>query len=96
MSTRATLFDPIVAGTRVRTQLEIWNAIGAPLGASQVVVTIEDPQGAASGLTALASKKQKGRYSFQHVFPVPGHYVVRIFPPEAASVFTIDVDVRNP
>ena len=96
MSTRATLYDPIIAGTRVRTQLEIWNAIGAPLDASQVVVTIEDPQGAASGLTALASKKQKGRYSFKHVFSVPGHYVLRIFPPEAASVFTIDVDVQSP
>ena len=31
MTARATLYDPIVAGTRVRTQLELWNAIGAPL-----------------------------------------------------------------
>lgn len=93
MSSRVTLYDPIVAGTRTRTQLEIWNAIGAPLDVPQVVVTVTDPSGAATGLTATASKKSKGRYSFRHIFPAPGHYVLRVFPPEVASVFLIDVDV---
>jgi len=92
-ASRVTLYDPIVAGTRTRTQLEIWNAIGAPLDAPQVVVTITDPSGAATGLTATASKKTKGRYAFRHVFPTPGHYVLRVFPPEVASVFLIDLDV---
>jgi serine/threonine protein kinase len=93
MSTRVTLYDPIVAGTRVRTSLEIWNAIGAPLEVPQVVVTVEDPHGTAIGLTATASKKTKGKYAFKHIFPAPGHYVVRVFPPEVASVFLVDVDV---
>ena len=93
MSSRVTLFDPIVAGTRARTSLEIWNAIGAPLEVAQVVVTVTDPSGAATGLTATPSKKTKGRYAFRHIFPVPGHYVIRVFPPEVASVFLIDVDV---
>jgi serine/threonine-protein kinase len=93
MSMRVTLYDPIVAGTRTRTALEIWNAIGAPLDVDHVVVTIEDPQGGASGLTATPSKKTKGKYAFRYIFPAPGHYVVRVFPPEVSTVFLVDVDV---
>jgi hypothetical protein len=93
MTARVTLYDPIVAGTRVRTSLELWNPIGAPLEVDHVVITVEDPHGAATGLTAAHSKKTKGKYAFRHIFPVPGHYVVRVFPPEVASVFLIDVDV---
>ncbi|CAN5908103.1 hypothetical protein BH11MYX3_BH11MYX3_43450 [soil metagenome] len=93
MSARVTLYDPIVARTRTRTSLEIWNAIGAPFDVPQVVVTIEDPHGGATGITATASKRTKGKYAFKYVFPAPGHYVLRVFPPEVASVFLIDVDV---
>jgi hypothetical protein len=93
MSTRVTLYDPIVAGTRTRTSLEIWNAIGAPLEVDHVVITIEDPHGGASGLTATPSKKTKGKYAFKYIFPAAGHYVVRVFPPEVATVFLVDVDV---
>jgi tRNA A-37 threonylcarbamoyl transferase component Bud32 len=95
MSARATLYDPIVAGKAVTTQLEIWNAIGGPLEASQVVVTVEDPHGMAVGITAPAANKIRGRYWFKHTFEAPGHYVLRVFPPEGASVFTIDVDVAT-
>ncbi len=95
MSARVTLYDPIVAGTRTQTSLEIWNAIGAPFDVKQVVVTIEDPHGGATGLTAAASKRTKGKYAFTYVFPGPGHYVLRVFPPEVASVFLIDVAVAN-
>ncbi len=94
MSSRVTLYDPIVAGTRTRTALEIWNAIGAPLEVDHVVITIEDPHGGASGLTATPSKKTKGKYAFKYVFPEPGHYIVRVFPPEVATVFFVDVDVN--
>ena len=93
MSTRVTLSDPIVAGTRARTALEIWNAIGAPLEVDHVVITIEDPHGGARGLTATPSKKTKGKYAFEYVFPERGHYIVRVFPPEVATVFLVDVDV---
>ncbi|MEO7097577.1 MAG: serine/threonine-protein kinase, partial [Polyangiales bacterium] len=93
MATRVTLYDPIVAGTHTRTSLEIWNAIGAPLDVDHVVITVEDPRGGASGLTATPSKKTKGKYAFKYVFPAPGHYVVRVFPPEVATVFLVDVDV---
>lgn len=95
MSTRVTLYDPIVAGTRTRTSLEIWNAIGAPLDVDHVVVTIEDPRGGASGITATPSKKTKGKYAFKYVFPEAGHYVIRVFPPEVATVFLVEVDVAS-
>ena len=93
LTARVTLYDPIVAGTQVRTAIELWNPMGAPLESDHVVITVEDPHGAATGLTAAPSKKTKGKYAFRHIFPVPGHYVVRVFPPEVASVFLIDVDV---
>ncbi len=95
MSARVTLYDPIIARTRTRTSLEIWNAIGAPFDVPQIVVTIEDPQGGATGITAVASRRAKGTYAFKYVFPAPGHYVLRVFPPEVASVFLIDVDVAD-
>ncbi len=94
MSARVTLYDPIVARTRTRTSLEIWNAIGAPFDVPQIVVTIEDPQGGATGITATAEKRNKGTFAFDYVFPKPGHYVLRVFPPEVASMFLIDVDVE--
>ncbi|MDB4964097.1 MAG: serine/threonine protein kinase with repeat [Myxococcales bacterium] len=94
MTTRVTLYDPIVAGTRVRTGLEVWNAIGAPIKVPNLVITIEDPEGNATGTTAPISKRAPGRFGFWHVFPKPGHYKMRVFPPEATSVFTIDVDVE--
>jgi len=95
LATRVTLYDPIVAGTRVRTQFEVWNPIGAA-SVSHLVITIEDPQGNAVGTTAPASKRSPGRFAFFHVFPAPGLYKMRVFPPEATSVFTIDVEVVEP
>ncbi len=94
MTTRATLYDPIIAGKRTRTQLEVWNAIGAPLEVSHLVITIEDPQGNATGTTAPHSKRAADRFGFWHVYETPGRYKLRVFPPEATSVFTIDIDVE--
>jgi serine/threonine-protein kinase len=94
MAARATLHDPIVAGKRTWTTLEVWNAIGAPLEVDHLVLTIEAPDGTATGVTAPHSKTAKGRYGLPHIFEAPGHYVLRVFPPEAATVFTIDLDVE--
>ncbi len=95
MTQRTTLYDPIVAGTRARTTFELWNAIGAPIEASNLVVTIEGPDGKATGVSAKPSKRTKGKFAFQHIFAAPGHYVLRVFPPEAHSVFTVDLDVED-
>jgi serine/threonine-protein kinase len=94
MSARTTIYDPIIAGINARTQIELWNAIGAPVEVPELVVTVEDPAGKATGTTARASRDTKGRFGFSHVFPTPGHYVIRIFPPEGSTVFTLDVDVE--
>ncbi|MDX2094313.1 MAG: serine/threonine-protein kinase [Kofleriaceae bacterium] len=94
MAARATLHDPIVAGKRTWTTLEVWNAIGAPLDVDHLVLTIEAPDGTATGVTAQPSKRATGRYGLPHIFETPGHYVLRVFPPEAATVFTIDLDVE--
>jgi serine/threonine protein kinase len=94
MTQRTTLYDPIVAGTRARTTFELWNAIGAPIQADNLVVTIEGPDGKATGVSAKPSKRTKGKFAFHHIFATPGHYVLRVFPPEAHSVFTVDLDVQ--
>ncbi len=94
MTQRTTLYDPIVAGTRARTTFELWNAIGAPIEATNLVVTIEGPDGKATGVSAKPSRRTKGKFAFQHIFPAPGHYVLRVFPPEAHSVFTVELDVE--
>ena len=94
MTQRTTLYDPIVARTRVRTTFELWNALGAPIEAQNLIVTIEGPDGKATGVSARPSKRTKGKFAFHHVFAAPGHYVLRVFPPEAHSVFTVDLDVE--
>ncbi len=94
MTTRATLYDPIVAGTRVRTAFEVWNGLGHPFDVAHLIVTIEGPTGEATGVTAPRSRRAAGRFAFWYVFPSPGRYVLRVFPPEAASVFTIEIDVE--
>jgi serine/threonine-protein kinase len=94
MAARATLYDPIVAGTRTWTTFEVWNALGAPLDAEHLVVTIEAPDGTATGVTARASAREVGRFGLAHVFEAPGHYVLRVFPPETATVFTLELDVE--
>ncbi len=93
MTQRTTLYDPIVAGTRARTTFELWNAIGAPIAAENLIVTIEGPDGKATGVSARPSKRSQGKFAFQHIFPTPGNYVLRVFPPEAHSVFTVDLEV---
>jgi serine/threonine-protein kinase len=94
MAARATLHDPIVAGKRTWTSFEVWNAIGAPLAADHLVVTIEAPDGTATGANAEASSRAPGRYGLAHIFEAPGHYVLRVLPPESATVFTVELDVE--
>lgn len=93
MTQRTTLYDPIVAGTRVRTSFELWNALGAPIEATNLVLTIEGPDGKATGVNAKPSRRTKGKFAFHHIFATPGRYVLRVFPPEAHSVFTVELEV---
>ncbi len=86
--------DPIVAGVRVGLHIEIWNKLGAALGASELVVTLEDPHGTSKGYTAPAHGHEAGHYSLAHTFAEPGRYVARMFPPDSDSVLEVTIDVR--
>ena len=90
---RALVPAAIHAGTEVLTHFEITNKLGGAFPATHVVVTIADPEGGATGLTAVMHGDQPGHYVFRHAFSRAGHYVVRIFPSETEAMSTIDLDV---
>jgi hypothetical protein len=90
---RALVPAAIHTGAPVLTHFEITNKLGGAFRATHVVVTIADPDGEATGLTAVMHGDQPGHYVFRHVFPRPGHYVVRIFPSETEAMSMIDLDV---
>ena len=94
LTARVTVPAQLVAGARTRPEIEMWNALGAPLERKILVITIEDPQGKATGVNAERLAGAPGRFGFDHVFPAAGLYVVRVFPPESMSVFTIELDVE--
>ena len=87
--------ETIHANVPVHTHLEIKTKLGAGFAAREVVVTIEDPQHHATATRAQLHGDQAGHYVFQHVFPAPGTYIVRIFPSETETVSEIDLDVVN-
>ena len=93
---RVLLPDPIQVGERVGFHIEIWNKLGQPIDAPDLVVTVEDPHGTAAGLSAKGhGEKEKRHFGFHHRFAEPGHYNVRIFPPGSSSMFQLDVDVER-
>ncbi|HEX3480551.1 MAG TPA: serine/threonine-protein kinase [Kofleriaceae bacterium] len=91
---RALVPDVIRADVPVLTHLEIQTKLGRQFNASQVVVTIADPDGNATGQTAVMHGDEVGHYMFRHTFARPGRHIVRIFPSEteATSTFELDVD----
>jgi hypothetical protein len=94
--TRMRLFVPetMKAGRQNRMRIELRNKLGAYIVADQVVVTIEDPQGKATGLIARPRSSDPNQYGFAQKFALPGVYKIRIFPPETQSTFTVDVTVE--
>jgi hypothetical protein len=86
--------DPIVAGTRVGFHVQIWNKLGTPLAAPELVLTLEDPHGLAKGFSAHAHGHEAGHYGLATSFAEAGHYVVRIFPPDSDSVLELALDVK--
>jgi hypothetical protein len=86
--------DAIRAGVPVLTHLEIKTKLGGKFNASQVVVTIADPDGNATGQTAVMHGDEAGHYMFRHTFARPGHHIVRIFPSETEATSTFELDVE--
>jgi hypothetical protein len=89
--------DPFVVG-RQRLRVELRNKLGAPILADQLIVTIEDPEHRATGITARPRQENPEQFGFGHDYKVPGRYRLRVFPPENAarspSTFELDLDVR--
>ena len=81
------------AGRRHWLRLELRNKLGTYLKADQVVVTVEAPDGKATGLIARPRYDDQNQYGFPHRYEQPGTYTLRIFPPETTSTFTVDVNV---
>ncbi len=90
---RALVPDPIIAHHEIGAHLVLSNKLGQPVAADSIVVTIEDPRGETRGVTATPHG-EAGHFGFHHVFPAPGHYTVRVFPPSVDSAFEIDLDVK--
>lgn len=86
--------DAIRAGVPVLTHLEIKTKLGGQFNASQVVVTIADPDGNATGQTAVMHGDEAGHYMFRHTFTRPGRHIVRIFPSETEATSTFELDVE--
>ncbi len=87
--------DPIAAGREIRPHLEIKNKLGQPVVAPEIVVTVTDARGVAKGLSAQPHGDGQGHYDFHYVFPQPGKYVIRAFPPSVDSSFEIAIDVTS-
>lgn len=82
---------PRAAGHRVFFELR--TKLGKLLPAETIVVTIQDPNGKATGLTARPRQQEPDQFGFHHDFKAPGTYLVRIFPPGTASAFDVPIEV---
>jgi hypothetical protein len=91
---RALVPEAIRAGLPVLAHLETKTKLGAPFHASQVVVTIADPDGLATGQTAVMHGDAAGHYMFRHTFARPGRHIVRIFPSDTEATSTFELDVE--
>ncbi|MBS1122916.1 MAG: serine/threonine protein kinase [Deltaproteobacteria bacterium] len=87
--------DPLVVGES-RLFVELRNKLGAPIVGNQLIVTIEDPDHHATGITARPRQKQPDQFGFSSEFKQTGTYRLRIFPPEdvARSPSTFDVELE--
>ncbi len=76
-----------------RVFFELRNKLGELLRSETVVVTIQDPNGKATGLIARPRQAEPDQFGFHHAYKLPGTYHVRIFPPETASAFDVPIEV---
>ncbi|HEU0037398.1 MAG TPA: protein kinase [Kofleriaceae bacterium] len=76
--------DPLVPG-RARVWIDLRNKLGAPISAEHIIVTVEDPDHQATGITARPRQDDPEQYGFAYDFKKPGSYMLRVFPPEDAA-----------
>jgi len=93
--TKVSIPDPIRAKVDARVRIRVLTKLGKLLAVEQLVVTVQDANGATTGFTARRRARDGQEFfSFRHVFPAPGKYVMRIFPPESDSEFLVDLVVN--
>ena len=76
-----------------RVFFELRNKLGQLIKAENVVVTVQDPSGKATGVIARPRQAEPDQYGFLYDYKTAGTYHVRIFPPETASAFDVPLDV---
>ncbi len=90
--------DPLVVGD-ARVYVELRNKLGAPIIGDQLIVTIEDPEHHASGITARPRQKVPDQFGFSLQLKTSGTYHLRIFPPEdvarSPSTFDVELEVKS-
>ncbi len=89
-SVRVVLPEQVRADEEARLEVELWSDDGRPITSGDVVITVEgdgEPRG-------YAASRRGTVYTVTHHFAQPGRARVRIFPPDGASSFVVEVDVQ--
>ena len=86
--------EPFAIG-RQRLRIELRNKLGEPIVADQLIVTIEDPDHHAIGITARPRQDNAEQFGLSYDYKTAGTYRLRVFPPEdaARSPSTFDVEL---
>jgi hypothetical protein len=93
-SLRVLLPERILVGVDYEIILEAWDPEGEPLATSEMILTLDDPQGASRGIAAKPTD-QRGRYRFTRGFATPGSHQLRVFRLVAVRLFFDVVDSRG-
>lgn len=75
-------------------EFEVWDPDGEPSHASEIVMTIEGPDGAARALVARPLE-EPGRFEVDHRFDRSGAHMISLFPTDDDDAVRIFVDVST-
>jgi hypothetical protein len=75
--------------------LDAWDPHGEALTTSELVVTLEGPDGLGHGVVAKPTARA-GRYRFRRAFVRAGAYVLRVYPPQGTVAVNVFFDVLDP
>lgn len=88
-SVRVSLPAAVTVGQRVDVDIELWTDDGVPIISPDVVVTVED----GSEPHGYAARLRGSTYRVFHRFRNAGTARLRVFPPNGASSFVLEIDV---
>jgi hypothetical protein len=74
--------------------IELYNKLGGRIVAETLIVTVEDPEQRALGITARPRQDNPEQFGFAYDFKQAGTYHLRVFPPsDARSQSTFDIEL---